>query len=55
MGEDGFVVGDRVLRKNICQEQRQGGKLEADLLGPFIITSIQGKSVDLTTPKRKHH
>ena len=31
--QDHFVVGDVVLRKNIRQEQRKGGKLEADLLG----------------------
>ena len=47
--DDNFVVGDRVLRKNILQKQRKGGKLEADLMGPFTITHIDGKSVDLKT------
>lgn len=49
--DDSFVVGDKVLRKNIRQEQRKGGKLEADLLGPFIIINIDGKSADLETPR----
>ncbi|XP_039898953.1 transcription initiation factor TFIID subunit 4-like [Simochromis diagramma] len=41
-----FKVGDKVLRANISQ-QRKGGKLEANFLGPYIITAIQGKSADL--------
>ncbi|XP_034541395.1 uncharacterized protein LOC117814249 [Notolabrus celidotus] len=45
--EDNFEVGDRVLRKNIRQEQRKGGKMEPDLLGPFAIVNIEGKSADL--------
>lgn len=49
--DDSFVVGDKVLCKNIRQEQRKGGKLEADLLGPFTITKIEGKSIDLKTQK----
>lgn len=33
LGQDNcFVIGDMVLRKNIRQDQRKGGKLEADLL-----------------------
>ncbi|XP_046873719.1 uncharacterized protein LOC124466091 [Hypomesus transpacificus] len=47
--DDGFVVGDLVLRKNICQEQRKGGKMEADLLGPYTIVNIDKKSADLQT------
>ena len=50
---DSFMVGDKVLRKNIRQEQRKGGKLEADLLGPFTITQIEEKSVDLRNDKGK--
>ncbi|KAJ8246487.1 hypothetical protein GJAV_G00268370 [Gymnothorax javanicus] len=49
--DDCFVVGDQVLRKNIRQEQRKGGKLETDLLGPFTITNIDGKRADLKTRK----
>ncbi|KAK7879084.1 hypothetical protein WMY93_034133 [Mugilogobius chulae] len=45
--EDHFKVGDLVLMKNIREEQRKGGKLEDDMLGPFSIINIQGKSVDL--------
>ncbi|XP_034540593.1 sentrin-specific protease 2-like [Notolabrus celidotus] len=45
--EDIFTVVDRVLRKNIHQEQRKGGKMEPDLLGPFAIVNIEGKSADL--------
>jgi len=48
---DGFKVGDQVLRKNIREEQRRGGKLERDLLGPFVVTNIQGKSADLKSTK----
>lgn len=40
-----------MLRKNIRQEQRKGGKLEADLMGPFTIITSDGKSADLKTPK----
>ncbi|XP_039475992.1 uncharacterized protein LOC120442792 [Oreochromis aureus] len=36
-----FKVGDKVLRANIRSQQRKGGKLEANFLGPFIITAIQ--------------
>ncbi|CAI5677461.1 unnamed protein product [Oreochromis niloticus] len=42
-----FKVGDKVLRANIRSQQRKGGKLEANFLGPYIITAIQGKSADL--------
>ena len=47
--DDGFVVGDLVWRKNICQEQRKGGKMEADLLGPYTIVNIDEISKDLQT------
>ena len=36
-----------MLRKNICQEQRKGGKMEDDLLGPYTIVNIEDKSADL--------
>ena len=53
MGEDdSFMVGDKVLRKNIRQEQRKGGKMESDL-GPFEITKIDDKSADLKNEKGK--
>ena len=48
---DNFVVGDKVLRINIREEQRKGGKMEAEWLGPYVISNIEGKSVDLTNPK----
>ncbi|KAL0985065.1 hypothetical protein UPYG_G00152450 [Umbra pygmaea] len=33
--EDNFEVGDLVLRKNVKQELRKGGKQEANMLGPL--------------------
>ncbi|KAJ8332783.1 hypothetical protein SKAU_G00416790 [Synaphobranchus kaupii] len=42
-----FKVGDQVLRQNVRSQQRKGGKLEANFLGPYIITALQGKSADL--------
>ncbi|KAF3851502.1 hypothetical protein F7725_013274, partial [Dissostichus mawsoni] len=41
--EDNFQVGDQVLRRNVRQEQRKGGKLEDDWLGPYIILELEGK------------
>ncbi|KAI4804868.1 hypothetical protein KUCAC02_026479 [Chaenocephalus aceratus] len=41
--EDNFQVGDQVLRRNVRQEQRKGGKLEDDWLGPFSILELEGK------------
>ena len=42
-----FKVGDQVWRQNIRSQQRKGGKLDANFLGPYNITAIQGKSADL--------
>ena len=42
-----FKVGDQVWRQNIRNQQRKGGKLDANFLGPYTITAIQGKSADL--------
>ncbi|KAI4825795.1 hypothetical protein KUCAC02_021462 [Chaenocephalus aceratus] len=41
--EDNFQVGDQVLRRNVRQEQRKGGKLEDDWLGPYSILELEGK------------
>lgn len=46
-----FEVGDKVLRKNIREEQRKGGKMETSMLGPFSIKNIDGKSADIVTKK----
>ncbi|RXN37825.1 gag-pol fusion [Labeo rohita] len=51
--EDRFEVGDKVLRKNIREEQRKGGKMGSAMLGPFTVVHIQGKSVDLVSAKGK--
>ncbi|KAF4115280.1 hypothetical protein G5714_002769 [Onychostoma macrolepis] len=32
-----FVVGEWVLRMNVRSQQRKGGKLDKDFLGPFTI------------------
>ena len=42
-----FVVGDKVWRQNIRSQQRKGGKLASNFLGPFTITALEGKSADL--------
>ncbi|RXN34375.1 myosin-1 isoform X3 [Labeo rohita] len=46
-GLNKFKVGDRVWRKNIRSQQRKGGKLEANFLGPYIIILLEDKSADL--------
>ncbi|XP_033966349.1 uncharacterized protein [Pseudochaenichthys georgianus] len=50
---DNFQVGDLVLQRNKRSEQRKGGKLDADMLGPFRILNIEGKVADLATKKGK--
>lgn len=40
-------MGDRVWRKNVRSQQRKGGKLEANYLGPFTIIALEEKSADL--------
>ncbi|KAL0152095.1 hypothetical protein M9458_052602 [Cirrhinus mrigala] len=40
-------VGDRVLRQNKRSQQRKGGKLDPDYFGPYTVTKVDGKSVDL--------
>lgn len=42
-----FSVGEKVLRRNVRSQQRKGGKLDRDFLGPFTIVALQGKSADL--------
>uniref|UniRef100_A0AAQ6IJ74 Integrase catalytic domain-containing protein n=1 Tax=Anabas testudineus TaxID=64144 RepID=A0AAQ6IJ74_ANATE len=42
------VVGDKVLRQNIRSQQRKGGKLEPNFLGPYTVTGVEGKSADLS-------
>ncbi|XP_037835446.1 uncharacterized protein LOC108247144 [Kryptolebias marmoratus] len=51
--KDHFKVGDLVLLKNVRQEQRKGGKMEADMLGPLLIVNMEGKSADLVSEKGK--
>ncbi|RXN38205.1 sentrin-specific protease 1-like isoform X1 [Labeo rohita] len=42
-----FNVGDKVWRQNVRMEQRKGGKLEPNFLGPYRIASLEGKSAGL--------
>ncbi|XP_047239605.1 uncharacterized protein LOC124879232 [Girardinichthys multiradiatus] len=37
-------IGHRVIKKKWRNQKHKGGKLEPNILGPFIITFIQGKS-----------
>ena len=43
-----FKVGDKVWRQNVRIQQRKGGKLDPDYLGPFTIVALQNKSTDLS-------
>ncbi|KAL4000623.1 hypothetical protein ACER0C_005922 [Sarotherodon galilaeus] len=52
-GDDSFQVGDLVLRENVRQEQRKGGKLDSDMLGPLKIKKLEGKSAELVSEKGK--
>ncbi|XP_037113220.1 protein transport protein SEC31-like [Syngnathus acus] len=40
-------IGDLVLRQNIRSQQRKGGKLSPNFLGPYKIVAIEGKTADL--------
>ncbi len=40
-------VGDRVLRQNKRSQQRKGGKLDPDFFGPYTVTKVDGKSIDI--------
>lgn len=40
-------IGDQVWRQNVRNQQRKGGKLEANFLGPFTVMALHGKSADL--------
>ena len=53
--DDQFEVGDVVLKKNIREEQRKGGKMAPEMLGPFTITEIKGKVVCLVGNKQQKH
>ncbi|KAL1268443.1 hypothetical protein QQF64_033806 [Cirrhinus molitorella] len=47
--DDIFVVGDKVLVRNKRQECRKGGKMDPDMLGPFSIVKVDGKSIEVTS------
>ncbi|XP_061157614.1 uncharacterized protein LOC133169427 [Syngnathus typhle] len=40
-------IGDLVLKQNIRSQQRKGGKLNLNFLGPYKIVAIEGKTADL--------
>nr|XP_023697524.1 nuclear pore complex protein DDB_G0274915-like [Paramormyrops kingsleyae] len=42
-----FHVGMKVWRLNVRSQQRKGGKLDPNYLGPYTITAIVDKSADL--------
>ncbi|KAI7808712.1 putative gypsy retrotransposon integrase-like protein 1-like, partial [Triplophysa rosa] len=42
-----YNTGDLVWRQNVRSQQRKGGKLDPDFLGPFTVTKVEGKSADL--------
>ncbi|RXN36179.1 myosin-1 isoform X3 [Labeo rohita] len=46
-------VGDRVLRQNIRSQQRKGGKLDPDYVGPYTVLNVKDKSIDLADDKGK--
>ncbi|KAF4094850.1 hypothetical protein G5714_023928 [Onychostoma macrolepis] len=39
--------GDRVLRQNKRNQQRKGDKLDPDFFGPYTVTKVDGKSIDI--------
>ncbi len=45
------MVGDKVLVRNVRQENRKGGKLDPDMLGPFTVVKIEEKIVDVVSKK----
>ena len=51
--DDNFQVGDIVLKQNIREQQRKGGKMAPDMLGPFTVTAIKGKHVSLASKNGK--
>ena len=38
-----YVIGDLVLKKDFKRKKRAGGKLDAQYVGPYIITEVYGK------------
>lgn len=42
-----LTVGDKVWRCNVRSQQRKGGKLDPNFLGPYTIKNIEGKNADL--------
>ncbi|KAK9972331.1 hypothetical protein ABG768_025646, partial [Culter alburnus] len=42
-----LTVGDKVWRCNVQSQQRKGGKLDQNFLGPYTIKNIEGKNADL--------
>ncbi|ROL23527.1 hypothetical protein DPX16_18795 [Anabarilius grahami] len=51
--DDNFMAGDKVLVRNVRQENRKGGKMDPDMLGPFTIVKIEEKNVDVVSTKGK--
>ncbi|XP_049330336.1 uncharacterized protein LOC125798996 [Astyanax mexicanus] len=51
--EQNLQVGDVVLRRNIRSQQQKGGKLDPEFLGPFTVSKIDGKSIDLVVSNGK--
>jgi len=47
------MAGDKVLVRNVRQENRKGGKMDPDILGPFTIINIEGKNDDVISTKGK--
>ncbi|KAL0194983.1 hypothetical protein M9458_008555, partial [Cirrhinus mrigala] len=46
-------VGDRVLRQNIRSQQRKGGKLDPDYVGPYTVSNVKDRSIDLADDNGK--
>ena len=41
----GFIVGDKVLKKDFLKKKRAGGKLDTRFVGRYIVTSVIGKGL----------
>ncbi|KAI2665717.1 putative PPE family protein PPE24 [Labeo rohita] len=46
-------VGDRVLWQNIRSQQRKGGKLDPVYVGPYTVSNVKDKSIDLADDNGK--
>lgn len=47
------MAGDKLLVRNVRQENRKGGKMDPDMFGPFTIVKIKEKNDVVSTKGKK--